>query len=296
MSRRKTMGVAAVVLATGLLAAACGDPSPSAIPDDCEPVHEFETLEEGVLTVSAYSLPPWGVIEGGQLGHDGIPVVAGGTLGGVDGDILAEIAARECLEVKVNSTAAAAVLSTVQAGQADVAAPNWFRTESRAAILDLSDPVYTDEVGIISIDGVSDFTELRENSSRVGTVLGYMYVNDLRDYFGNNFVLYNSPLTMYQELRVGRLDAGVESAAVAAAYVEGTNLQSVVAEPHDEIRFTQEPAQVNFPVRQGNAGLLEALNDGIVDLRESGRLAEILEAHGIDGSAAEPGEPRLMSD
>lgn len=149
---------------------------------------------------------------------------------------------------------------------------------------------------IISIDGVSDFTELRENDRRVGTVLGYMYVNDLRDYFGNNLVLYNSPLTMYQELRVGKLDAGVESAAVGAAYVEGTNLQAVVAEPHDQILFTLEPAQVTFPVQQGNAALLAALTDGIAELRASGRLAEILESHGLEPTAADPGEPRLMSD
>lgn len=300
MSRRETLRKSTVVVATVILAmgplAACADPEPSGVADDCEPIHEFETVEEGVLTVSAYSLPPWGVITGGRIGSDGAQVVQGGELGGVDGDILAEIAARECLEMTVNSTAAIGVFPAVQNGVADVAAPNWFRTERRGEILDQSDPVYSDEVGIISRDGVSDFTELKDNDATVGTVAGYVYVRDLRDYFGENFVLYTSELIMLQDLRAGHLDAGVSSYGVGAAYVEMTNLQAVVAEPHDEIRFSREPAQVNFPVQQGNTDLLEAINDGVAELRESGRLAEILEAHGIDPSAAEPGEPRLMED
>lgn len=295
MFRRATAGLATAVLATGLLTA-CGSTGESTVPDDCEPAHKFETIEEGVLTVSAYPLPPFSIIKGDTQGHDGIPVSQGAEMGGVDGEILADIAAAECLELKVNTTAPAAVLTTVEAGQADLAAANWYRTVDRAEILDLSDPIYADEVGIISVDGASDFTELKEQGRRVGTVLGYMYVDDLRDYFGNDLVLYNSPLTMYQELRSGSLDAGVESAAVGAAYVEGTNLKSVVAEKHDDIRFTHEPAQSTFPVRQGNTGLLEALNANIAELRESGRLAEILESHGLDPATADPGEPRLIGD
>lgn len=296
MFRRATTGLATALLAMTLLAA-CGSDEPSAdVPENCEPAHQFKTVEEGVLTVSAYSLPPFSVIRGDAQGVDGIPVSQGAEMGGVDGELLAEIAAAECLELRVNATAAAAVLSTVQAGQADVAAADWFRTVQRASILDLSDPVYLDEVGIISADGASDFAKLRKDGARVGTVLGYMYVDDLRDYFGNDLVLYNSPLTMYQELRAGNLDAGVESAAVGAAYVEGTNLKSVVAEPHEEIHFTLEPGQSTFPVRQGNTALLEALNANIAELRESGRIAEVLEANGLDPAAADPGKPRLFGD
>lgn len=292
---RRATGFACAVLAVGLLTA-CGDAGEqsSAVPDGCEPAHKFETVEEGVLTVSAYALPPFSVIHGDSLSNDGIPITQGGTLGGVDGDILAEIAANECLEVKLNSTAAAAVLPTVQAGQADVAAGDWFRTVARSKVLDLPDPVYTDEVGIISADGASDFAVLKEEGRTVGTVLGYMYVDDLRDYFGSSLKLYNSPLTMYQELRNGTLDAGVESAAVGAAYVEGTNLTSVVAVPNEAIRFTLEPAQSTFPVRQGNTALMEALNANIVELRDSGRIAEILEEYGLDPASADVGEPRLL--
>lgn len=293
MFRRATAGVAAAVLAASLLTA-CNSDTSSGVPEDCVPAHQFTTIEEGVLTVSAYALPPFAVIKGEQLSVDGIPVSQGGQLGGVDGDILAEIAKTECLEVKVNATAAAAVLATVQAGQADVAAANWFRTVPRSKILDLSDPVYLDEVGIISPDGASDFTQLKEDGRRVATVHGYMYVDDLRDYFGNNLVLYNSPLTMYAELRAGKIDAAVESLGVGQAYVKGTQLKAVLAKPHDEIHFTQEPAQSTFPVRMGNTALLEALNDDIADLRKSGRIAEILEANGLDAAAADVGEPRLL--
>ena len=88
----------------------------------------------------------------------------------------------------------------------------------------------------------------------------------------------------------------MESYGVGAAHVKDTQLHAKVAQPNKDIHFTLEPAQSTFPVRKGNADLLKALNANIAQLRESGRLAEILETHGLEGEAANPGEPRLFGD
>lgn len=61
-----------------------------------------------------------------------------------------------------------------------------------------------------------------------------------------------------------------------------------------ELSFSLEPAQSAFLVQKGRGDLLAALNETIAELRESGRLAEILKKNGLDPSAAEPGEPRLL--
>jgi polar amino acid transport system substrate-binding protein len=40
--------------------------------------------------------------------------------------------------------------------------------------------------------------------------------------------------------------------------------------------------------------LIAAINQDIATLRKSGKLAEILQKHGMDPSAAQPGQPRLL--
>lgn len=291
MFRRLLTGLATAVVTAGLLTACSPGPAP-APSAACEPKHQFPTLKKGVLTVSTYALPPFSIMRGQELTPDGVPLGNDGTLEGVDGDILAEIAANECLTLEVNSTAAAAVLSTVRAGGADVGAANWYRTVERAKILDLTDPIYTDQLAIVSADGTSDFSQLK--GRRVATVLGYQYVADLRDYFGEGLVLFNSPLTMFRELEKGNIDAAIDTVGVGAEFVRDTTLKVEPAKPDEAITASLEPGQSAFLVQQGRAELLAALNANIKELRESGRLAEILKKYGLDPSAAEPGEPRLM--
>lgn len=292
MFRRATTGLATAALASILLAA-CAGSSPDAPSEDCVPEHSFETISDGFLTVSTYILPPFSTVKGQEVDAvDGVPLTHGGELEGVDGEILKEFAAKECLEIQVSTTAAAAVIPAVRAGTADIGSGDWYRTAERAEIVGLSDPVYSDQMGIVSADGISDVAELQDR--KVGTVLGYLFVADLRDYLGDGLVLYNSPVTMYQELKAGRIDAAIDSVGVGESYTEGTDLQSVVAEPSEAVAASLEPAQSAFLVQQGKDDLLVAINAHIEQLRASGRLAEILEEHGLDGSAAEPGEPRLI--
>ena len=290
MFRRTTVGLAAAVLAVTALTA-CSS-SDSAVPDDCVAEHDFTTIKPGVLTISTYPLPPYTDILDREMTVDGTAYTVGGTLVGVDGDILDEFAENECLELEVHSTAAAAVLPTVQAGAADVGVGNWYRTTERAAILDLSEPIYADQLAIISPDGVSNFDELK--GKRVGTVVGYQYVADLRDFLGESLVLYNSPLTMFRALEDGDIDAAIDTVGVGNEFTKGNDLVVKLAEPNDAISASLEPGQSAFIVRKGDDELLKAINSNIERLRESGRLAEILEENGLDPEAAEPGEPRLL--
>lgn len=292
MMRRATVGLAAAVLAVATLSACTSTTSGSTVPDDCVAEHEFTTIKPGVLTVSTYPLPPYTDILDIETTVDGTAYTVGGTLVGVDGAILDEFAKNECLVLEVHSTAAAAVLPTVQAGSADIGVGNWYRTTERAEILDLSDPIYADQLAIISPDGVSNFAELQ--GRRVGTVVGYQYVADLRDYLGESLVLYNSPLTMFRALEDGDIDAAIDTVGVGNEFAKNNDLVVALAEPTVEISASLEPGQSAFVVQKGDEELLTAVNANIERLRESGRLAEILEEHGLDPAAAEPGDPRLI--
>ncbi|MGW0707051.1 substrate-binding periplasmic protein [Streptomyces sp. NPDC002643] len=280
MLKRTTTALAVTALAAGFLTA-CGSTTASTVADDCEAKHEFKTLTEGTLTVSTYDLPPFTKVEGAKLT-------------GVDGDILDAVAEMECVELKIAPAAAAAVIPAVLGGRADLAAGDWYRTAERAEVAGLTDPVYTDQMGIISSDGISDITAMK--GKKVGTVDGYLWVADLKKYLGGSLRLYNSPLNMYQDMEAGRIDIAVDSYGSGVYNVGEDDLKVKVAESFEEVAASTEGAQSTFPVRKNSTDLLKALNEDIAELRESGRLAEILKENDLDESAAEPGEARLIGD
>lgn len=256
--------------------------SGAAFAQDCKPAHQFPTITPGVLTVGTYELLPF------------ISSKDGG-FSGTDAEIIREIAKMECLEVKTTALDPAALIQAVVAGQIDMTVGNWYRTAKRAEVVNLSGPLYLDQMGIISKDGLTKAAEAE--GKKVGTVQGYLWSDDVKTVFGDNATLYPNTVGMAQDLAAGRLDVGFESYTVvkeaqkSGAY-EGYQIK--VIEGDDRIPATMEPGQSTFPHTKGNDAMTTALDEDIAALRKSGRLAEILVAAGLDASAAEPGEPRLI--
>ena len=93
---------------------------------ECKPTHTFETLTPGVLTVAAWVFPPYSIPGTGQA------------LGGVDGEIIKQIAARECLTIKASVLDPSAAIQSVVARRADVVIGDWYRTAERGKVLGLS--------------------------------------------------------------------------------------------------------------------------------------------------------------
>lgn len=278
----KRLALAAALATSTALLSACGSSGGSdSAGGDCTPAHEFSTLSEGKLTVSAYDLPPFTRAEGDKLV-------------GVDGAILDEIAEMECLDVVLQTAAASAVIPAVQTGRADVAAANWYRTADRAKVVNLTDPIYTDQMAIIGKDAPTEIPKLK--GEKVGTVDGYLWVSDMEAYTGDSLKIYSSPQNMYQDLKSGRIDYAVDSFGSGIYNVEDEAVDVVVADKFKEVAASMEGAQSSFPLPKDNKAMLEAFNEDIAELRESGRLAEILVEHDLDKSAAEPGEARLIGD
>lgn len=275
----------ATLVPVGLLTAAtltaCGSSSTSTVSADCKPAHsDVKTLKDGTLTAAGYDLPPFSKIEGDEITD-------------VDGDIIKAIAKKECLTVTVKSVQAAAAIPMVQNGQADIAFGDWYRTKERAAIVSLTDPIYTDQMGIISEDGVSSIPDMKGKS--VGTVDGFLWVDDLKKYLGD-LKVYSSPLNLYQDLTSGRLDIAVDSFGSGVYNTDKYDgkYKVEVAEKFDPVKASLQGAQSTFPTMKSETALLDALNEDIADLRDSGELAKIMKENGLDESAAEPGAPRLI--
>ncbi|WP_432246886.1 substrate-binding periplasmic protein [Streptomyces sanyensis] len=284
MNSKFPTAMAAVTLLTVATLSGCGGDSSSSttkVSADCTPKHEFKTMKDGTLSVVSFDIPPFTKVEGNDLI-------------GVEGDILKAIAKMECLTLSVKAAGAAAVIPTVQAGRADLAAGDWYRTAERAKVLDLSDPLYLDDMALVSQEGVSAIPDLKSKGLTVGTVEGYLWVADLKDYLGGKLKTYPSGVNCYQDLEAGRVDVCVDAYGAAVYTTKGKKLKVEKANPFDEVAASVEAAQSTFPIPKGHEDMLKAINEDIAELRSSGELARILTKNGLDASAAEVGEPRLI--
>lgn len=279
--KNKMMATAVALVASVGLAGCGGAPANSTVSDGCKPAHTFPTLSEGTLTVVSFDLPPFSKVEGNKLT-------------GIDGEILAKIAAMECLTLTVKPAATAAVIPTAQAGRADLAAGDWYRTAERAKVVALSDPIYLDEMGLVSKDGVSSIPDVKAQGLTLGSADGYLWVEDLKNYLGSSMKTYATGLNCYQDLEAGRVDVCTDSVGAGNYSAKGKDLKVVRVQPFQDVTASVEAAQSTFPIPMNKPELLKAINEDIFALRGSGELADILAKHGLDASAAEPGEPRLI--
>lgn len=251
--------------------------------DDCTPAHDIKTVEEGYLTIAAPTFPPFSIPESSS------------EISGIDADIVKEIAARQCLKVKVAAVEYATAIPYVVSGRADVAIGDYYRTEERSKVVNLSAPIYLDEMGIYSKDGISNISDLE--GRKVGTVQGYLWVAELKELLGDDLSLYNNYVALYQDLGAGRIEIGVDGFAVGSAAQKDGALQGIqikVAEPDDRVQASVESAQAGLPMSKDNPALLAAADAVIAELQESGRMVEILETYGMGASAADVGAPRLV--
>lgn len=266
-------------LALGGGLAACSSAEPEASASDCTPKHEFSTIHEGELTVVLYDLPPFSKLEGSKVT-------------GVDGDIVTAFAEEECLTISATSAATAANIPAVQTGRADVTIAAWYRTKARSEIIGLSDPIYLDQMALISKDGVSSVSDLE--GKVVGTVDGYLWVDDMRNVLGDSLRIYPSTVNLYQDLKAGRIDYGIDSFGSATFNNQEGLYKVSVTEPDERVAASKEAAQIAIPVSPDNVALLDAINDFIQEIRDDGRLAKFLTDNGLDASAADTGPARLI--
>ncbi len=263
-------------LAALLLTAACGGDSSESVSANCTPQFKFPTLEEGELNVAAPEYPPLFSYQGEKVS-------------GVDGEILKEFAKDACLELEIHLLPAAGVIESVKSNRADIAAGGWYITPQRGKIIGQTKPAYSDPPVLVAEEPVSEIEELKGQT--IGTTSGYLWVQDLQQFAGENAKLYESPDAVFADLVNGRIDAGlmaVNEAGYRLGKAPDSGLTSQILESTPAIAASQRPPVTNFPHTKENAQLEAALNEELAALRKSGELARILAAEGIDKSAANP--------
>lgn len=270
------LGIAA--LALSVLIAACGgdsDDSSAAegdtVAESCTPEHEFETVKDGVLTVSTTPILPY---------YDYSP---GEGARGIEAKVLERFAEMQCLEQEVQVLSGAAGLQAVTSGRADLSAGGWYKTAERGKEVGQTDPVYYDFVVIVSRDGYSSISEL--DGKRVGAVQGSVFVDPANAVLGDGTVKeYQLADALFADLENERLDAIFFGSAEAGYLIQQKgidDLQSVRAEPEEDFEPSMTAGEVNFPHTKGNEALTTALNESIAEMREDGTVKDALAEYGL---------------
>ncbi|MGP0224055.1 substrate-binding periplasmic protein [Paenarthrobacter sp. NCHU4564] len=279
----RSAAMTAVIGAAALALTGCSTSADASVDPSCTPKHSFRTITQGTLTVSTYDFAPHMKLDGTKLS-------------GVEGDLLNEIAKRECLSVTVEASGGAgAAIPAVQAGRSDLAAGDWWRTKARSKLVALSNPVYLDQGALVSTAGYKTVAEL--DGKKIGSVAGNLWNDEFTQVFGDKFSVYQDPEAVFNDLAAGRIDAIIDSVGATTARFESKPIEGAKVlplQPDSRIPVTAHPGQLNWPTKLDNTELTKALNENIEDLRKEGIIAELLKKYGMDSSAAEVGEPDML--
>lgn len=257
--------------------------SSAASADDCIPAHTFGTIKPGELHVSAVFYPPFNEVK------------ENGDYVGLEAEVLKYFAKKECLKLVAENSTFAASPQFVSTNRTDISAGEWYRTETREQTLGLSTAVFAELMAIFSKEGYSKITDTKDKT--VGTVQGYLWVNDLKKIYGSRLKLYPSLPQALQDLQNSRIDA-VFDAYTAGTYAlkqdELTSLVLNIAEPDTRVEASMLPTQTGFLYDKNNSSLGVALNAAITEMHNNGKILEILKAHNLPNKLAEIGDPRLI--
>ncbi|MBM7046207.1 ABC transporter substrate-binding protein [Rhizobium lusitanum] len=278
MTIKKTF---AYLLLSGIAGVAITAQSASA--QDCTPKHTFKTVEEGTLTVAVTTYAPHSYLDDA------------GAMKGIDGDIAAEFARRECLKVKAVAVDPAAAIQYVLSGQADITTGDWYRTAERAKAMNLSAPLYTDQMAIYSKEAFKNVSDLE--GKQVGTVQGYLWVADLKKLLGSSLKLYPNSVNMQQDLFANRIAVAVDGYSTGVVAEKKGALKDIkvaVAAADDRVKATKEAAQAAFPYSKAATDFGVALDANIEEMHKDGSIEKILKSYGLDGTAANTGAARLI--
>ena len=277
-TRPITLAAACVAAATASLTG-CSSTS-STVAENCTPAHQFSTIDGGKLTVAVPTFPPFSALDWKAAS-------------GVDGDLINKFAAQECLDVVTQTVNYSAAVPAIQNGRADVAIGSFYRTQARADVVGLSGPVYLDQMGLISKDGVTSIPAL--TGRRVGAIDGYLWVEDLNKVLGGDLKLYPSSLELQQDIKAGRIDVGVDGLGAALAAFKDTDYKVTIADPDPAVAASVEAGQTGFPFTKDNAELGSALDETVAAWHQDGTIKEALRKWGLPESSADVGQPRLLN-
>lgn len=267
----KSAGIlTATAITLGLGLTACGG-STDASTASCTPKHSgIQTVAPGKLTVGVIDIPPFSSYNSGKPS-------------GIDIAIVNKIAKDECLEPAYQQATYADAVQSISGGNIDLAIGTIDATEKRLKAVDFSASTYLDGMGIVSKTGATTVADL-EKMNKVGTIDGYLWVEDLKKILGDKLVTYPSSVELKADFDAGRLDADVDAYGVQVLQFKdaaGVKVALANENPDPRVGAIANAPEAAFPMTKGNKSLGEALDAGITAQRTDGTITKLLTDAGL---------------
>ena len=193
----------------------------------------------------------------------------GGEIVGIDADIAAAIAEQLGMELKIEDMAFDSIIMAVNSGKADVGIAGMTVTEDRLENVNFSDP-YAASSQVIIVTGDSEIGSSDDLSGKkIGVQLGTTGDILADDVEGATVERYNKGFEAVQALSQGKIDAVIIDRQPAQVFVDENEGLKILDEAFAEEEYA-------IAIAKDNTELLDKVNAALGELKESGKLDEII--------------------
>ena len=193
-----------------------------------------------------------------------------GDFEGIDIEVAGAIAKKLGLELQVDDMDFDAALLAAQNGKSDMVMAGVTVTDERLKVMDFSD-TYAEGIQSIIVPEGSDIATADDLSGKaIGTqrgTTGYIYCTD--DFGEESVQRFSKGADAVQALSTGKIDAVIIDNKPAQVFVDENEGLKLLETPYAEEEYA-------IAVKKGNTELLDAINASIANLKESGKLDEIV--------------------
>lgn len=197
---------------------------------------------------------------------------------GIDIDLINAIADNQGFEIDFNAMDFGGIIPAMQAGQLDIAIAGMSITEDRKKVVDFSDPYFEAGISLVVSADNNDITSLDDLDGKTVVVksgtTGAAFAVENQEKHGYEITQLDDSPAMFQEVANGNADVLFEDYPVIAYAIAQSNLDLKIVGD----RLTGD--EYGIAVLKGeNDELLEKINAGLKELRDSGEYDKILDKY-----------------
>lgn len=205
---------------------------------------------------------------------------AGGTsLKGIDGQMIEAIAKSKGWKIQIYDTDFASLIPALQAKKIDVVVDAMYITAKRQAVVNFTNPWYSEGEGIVTRSDTSGITGAADLKGKVvGAQTGTVYLDYAKTLGASSLRVFDSQAALLQALQNKQVDAVVTDSAVAG--------YAIAKDPKGGLKLLLPnpphfPGTIGAAVRKEDTALLAELNAGVAALKASGEDLAILKQFGL---------------
>ncbi|MBR8638790.1 amino acid ABC transporter substrate-binding protein [Streptomyces tuirus] len=279
MIRVRSLALALSAMLLMSTVAACGSGGDDAPENVSAEAAALGTLTPGVIKVAVQPYAPYTSVQGGSIV-------------GLDGDILGHVAKKLGLKVQPEVTDFAGMLAGVQSRRVDITVGGvaWSADRQKQGLF--TDPPYYSPPAMAVRSGKTYRTVGDLEGLDLGTVEGYVWVKSIQAVPGAKLHAYPDANGVFDDLGAGRVDVGfLDPLIIIAAQKQRPDLKidTEYLTPPTAAQVKAEPAyayfqpyQTGFYLPKQATKLERAVSEQIDAMYENGEMAKLVRKYGGD--------------